>query len=130
MADADRAGLREAGLSTPIRTCIGCRVTDSRSVLLRVVAGVAHEGVTPLVPDPRRHLPGRGCWLHPTRDCFDLALRRRAFVRALRIEGATEPSVVLAWVESHLAGVSHPTAVPNEILKAGFRNEPPMSTQQ
>jgi len=30
-------------------------------------------------------LPGRGAWVHPTRECMDAALRRRAFGRALRV---------------------------------------------
>jgi predicted RNA-binding protein YlxR (DUF448 family) len=38
-----------------------------------------------LVFDERGVLPGRGAWLHPTSECLDAALRRRAFARALRI---------------------------------------------
>jgi hypothetical protein len=62
----DRTGLRGGSPSRPgIRTCIGCRRTDSRSALLRVVA--ADTGVTApagvVVPDPRDRLPGaaHGC---------------------------------------------------------------------
>jgi predicted RNA-binding protein YlxR (DUF448 family) len=35
-------------------------------------------------PDPRHRMPGRGAWLHPTSHCFELAVRRKAFGRALR----------------------------------------------
>ncbi|SJN32167.1 COG2740: Predicted nucleic-acid-binding protein implicated in transcription termination [Microbacterium esteraromaticum] len=38
-----------------------------------------------LVLDERAVLPGRGAWLHPTPECFDAAMRRRAFARALRV---------------------------------------------
>lgn len=64
----------------PVRTCVGCRARAPRSALLRVVA----EEST-LVVDERASLPGRGAWVHPTSECLDAALRRRAFARALRV---------------------------------------------
>nr|WP_255498050.1 YlxR family protein [Nakamurella sp. PAMC28650] len=71
----------------PIRTCVGCRDKVDASTLLRVVA-VA--GV--LTPDPRHRLPGRGAWLHSRVECLDLAGRRRAFGRALRLASVTPES--------------------------------------
>lgn len=65
-----------------VRTCVGCRARAPRSALLRVVS---IESV--LVPDERASMPGRGAWVHETRECVDAALRRRAFVRALRVSG-------------------------------------------
>ncbi|MEO3935597.1 YlxR family protein [Dermatophilaceae bacterium Soc4.6] len=65
--------------------CLGCRGRDSRSVLLRVVATVVDGGDVVLTPDPVRSRPGRGAWLHPSTDCFEQAVRRRAFTRALRL---------------------------------------------
>jgi predicted RNA-binding protein YlxR (DUF448 family) len=38
-----------------------------------------------LIIDESAVLPGRGAWVHPTRECMDAALRRRAFGRALRV---------------------------------------------
>jgi uncharacterized protein len=66
-----------------VRTCVGCRQRDDRSVLLRVVA-TEDDGVWYVVPDPRHRRTGRGASLHPTPACLDLAERRRAFARALR----------------------------------------------
>ena len=66
----------------PVRTCVGCRARAPRSTLLRVVA---IDSV--LVPDERAILPGRGAWVHPTTECVETAIRRRAFVRALRASG-------------------------------------------
>jgi N utilization substance protein A len=37
-----------------------------------------------LVPDPQARIAGRGAWVHPTRECFDAAVARRGFHRALR----------------------------------------------
>ena len=77
----------------PVRTCVGCRKRAAKSDLLRVV-GV--EGR--LVPDPRGTLPGRGASLHLDLDCLALAERRRAFVRALRLEGALDVHPVRDYV--------------------------------
>jgi len=66
----------------PVRTCVGCRARAPRSALLRVVSIDSM-----LVPDERATMPGRGAWVHETPACVDVALRRRAFVRALRVSG-------------------------------------------
>ncbi|RNE63691.1 YlxR family protein [Cryobacterium tepidiphilum] len=66
----------------PVRTCIGCRLCAPRSSLLRVVARDSH-----VEADETATLPGRGAWLHPTPSCFQNAVRRRAFGRALRMTG-------------------------------------------
>ncbi|MDM7856107.1 YlxR family protein [Cellulomonas sp. MW4] len=83
----------------PVRTCVGCRKTGPRSALLRVVADAA--GV--LVVDERRRMPGRGAWLHPDPGCLDLAERRRAFVRALRLAGPADVAAVRRHVEQQEA---------------------------
>ena len=69
-----------------VRTCVGCRQRATKSELLRVVAGDRGAGLE-LVPDPDGRSPGRGAHLHPTTGCLELALRRRAFPRALRLQG-------------------------------------------
>ncbi len=87
---------------TPVRTCIGCRERAAARELLRVVAGTDDDGHPVVVPDPGRTAPGRGAHLHPTSACYDLAVRRRAFARALRAEGlACEP--VGEYLAQHLA---------------------------
>jgi predicted RNA-binding protein YlxR (DUF448 family) len=40
-----------------------------------------------VLPDLHGSLPGRGAHLHPDVRCLDQAKRRRAFGRALRVEG-------------------------------------------
>ena len=79
----------------PTRTCIGCRTRAGKSELLRVTA---RDGLC--LPDPRFRQPGRGAYLHPTIGCLDLAERRRALPRALRVQGALDTAAVRAWIEA------------------------------
>jgi predicted RNA-binding protein YlxR (DUF448 family) len=66
--------------SAPLRTCIGCRRVAPPGELVRVAR--RPDGS----PAVGRHNPGRGAWLCSDPTCFDLAVRRRAFGRALRTE--------------------------------------------
>jgi predicted RNA-binding protein YlxR (DUF448 family) len=85
--------------SGPVRTCIGCRQRAAKSELLRVVAGAGADGQPAVCPDPDGRAPGRGAHLHPTTECFDQAVRRRAFTRALRVSVALSD----APLREHLA---------------------------
>ncbi|MFE7752281.1 YlxR family protein [Streptomyces sp. NPDC057428] len=78
----------------PERTCVGCRERAAKSELLRIVVG---EGE--VVPDPRGTLPGRGAYVHPVPVCLDLAVRRRAFPRALKAEGPFDTAALRRFVE-------------------------------
>ncbi|MEU5840402.1 YlxR family protein [Rhodococcus sp. NPDC047139] len=73
--------------ASAVRTCVGCRQRTLAAELLRVVARESESSGFAVVPDPRRRLSGRGAWLHPTPECLGLAVRRRAFGRALRVTG-------------------------------------------
>ncbi|NHD17171.1 DUF448 domain-containing protein [Actinopolyspora sp. BKK1] len=101
VAQREGAGIRtrstgvRGGTHEPIRTCIGCRTRTWASDLLRVVA----EDGSRTVPDPRRRRPGRGAWLHPDTACLRSAERRRAFSRALRVQGQLDSTTVQAYVE-------------------------------
>lgn len=80
-----------------MRTCIGCRARAAKSELLRVTA---RDGLC--LPDPRSRQPGRGAYLHPALGCLELAERRRAFPRALRVTAALDTAPVRAWIEAEL----------------------------
>ncbi|MGN6219714.1 MAG: YlxR family protein [Microbacterium sp.] len=73
----------------PVRTCVGCRTRAPRSALLRVVSIDSA-----LVVDERASMPGRGAWVHETPECVDAAIRRRAFVRALRVSGPLDTQTI------------------------------------
>src|SRR5690606_23613828 len=73
----------------PVRTCVGCRQRTTKAALLRVVVGAGERGPA-AVPDPAGTAPGRGAHLHPDPACFALAVRRRAFPRALRHPGGLD----------------------------------------
>ena len=85
----------------PVRTCVGCRERAAKSELLRVVAGSDANGLPAVVPDPEAIAPGRGAHLHPTTACYELAVRRRSFARALR-SGA---GLALTPVRDHIASL-------------------------
>jgi predicted RNA-binding protein YlxR (DUF448 family) len=51
------------------------------------------------VPDHRGTLPGRGAYIHPALVCLDLAVRRRAFPRALRAPGPLDSAALRLTVE-------------------------------
>ena len=84
------------------RTCVGCRRRDVRSALLRVVAerNDAGEHEARVVVDLGLRLPGRGAWLHPTPECLDLAVRLKAFGRALRVKASLDAGAVRAYIEA------------------------------
>ena len=93
--DAEFAPTRET--ADPVRTCIGCRRRAAKRELVRVTA-VVRDGQTVIAPDPEGTAPGRGAHLHPATECYDLAVRRKAFARALRLEGGPSSAPVGAYV--------------------------------
>lgn len=94
--------IRQRPTQRTARTCVGCRRRDVRSALLRVVAewNDAGEHIARVVADPRLRLPGRGAWLHPTPECLDLAVHRKAFGRALRVKAFLEVTAVSAYIDA------------------------------
>ncbi|MFE7531352.1 YlxR family protein [Kitasatospora sp. NPDC091335] len=85
----------------PERTCVGCRKRAAKHQLLRVTAV---EGEC--VPDPRGALPGRGAHVHPDPACLDLAVRRRAFPRAFRLQGALDTERLREFIGERAGGAS------------------------
>ncbi|WP_375499927.1 YlxR family protein [uncultured Jatrophihabitans sp.] len=116
----DRAEPCAAAPPRPIRTCIGCRQRAHDNDLLRVVAGPAgtDESIINAVPDPRRRASGRGAWVHRDLACVDLAIRRRAFGRALRVSAPIDPAPVREYV-------GRPVSVQDRTLMQDTSRTPP-----
>ena len=66
--------------------------------LLRITAGTDATGEPVALPDPAGTASGRGAHLHPTVDCYELAVRRKAFARALRVPGRLSSTPVGDYV--------------------------------
>lgn len=64
------------------RTCIVTRRSADPDALIRFVAGPDAQ----VVPDIRRKLPGRGCWVTADRAHVEKAIARKLFGRALKAE--------------------------------------------
>lgn len=123
----DRTGLRLS--STPVgpqRTCVGCRQTDSRSELVRVVLTGKGSAEMALTLDVKKSLSGRGAWLHRRSECFALAVRRHAFGRAVRATARLDTVALAAEFDLH--SILQPSIKGTE---SGFdADEHPMSTQR
>ena len=64
------------------RTCIVTRKSGAPDELIRFVVGPDSA----LVPDLKRNLPGRGCWVTADRVHVDRAAAKKLFARALKAE--------------------------------------------
>lgn len=93
-----------AEVAGPVRTCVGCRGRDSDSRLLRIV----HDPqAAALSPDPRRKADGRGAWVHRHERCITTALDRRAFIRALRVDGTVSQDAISEVLEALWSRARH-----------------------
>lgn len=70
----------------PVRTCVGCRVSEGKRGLVRVVR--TPEGR--VVVDPAGKANGRGAYVHGERSCWEKALRGGRIGHALRTTPALE----------------------------------------
>lgn len=80
------------------RTCIVTRQAREADALLRFVAGPDGS----VVPDIKRKLPGRGCWVTADRVSVDRAAAKNLFSRALKT-GVTVPPELGHMVDRLLA---------------------------
>ena len=78
----------------PIRTCVGCRLTDEQSRLVRVVL----EPSGRVKVDRHRSRAGRGAYVHESRACVEKAVQNQGLSRSFRRK--TQPvDVERLWIE-------------------------------
>ena len=86
-----------------VRTCLGCRQRAAKTSLLRLSA---HDGK--VVMDHSRTLSGRGAWVHPSIDCLETALTRKAIGRSLRNSTvAIDGDALRQALRTHTTGVGN-----------------------
>ncbi|MCL2471807.1 MAG: YlxR family protein [Propionibacteriaceae bacterium] len=67
---------------------MGCRTREPQSGLLRLAWDGTHVVVS-------RTAPGRGAWVHPTRACLEIVVRKKALSRAFRASVAADLDTLL-----------------------------------
>ncbi len=79
----------------PQRTCVACREVNEKRSLIRIVR--TPDGV---VVDPTGRMPGRGAYLHDSKECWEKALKRGILARGLKTEISPEDMDMLqAYME-------------------------------
>ena len=79
----------------PQRTCVACREVNEKRSLVRIVR--TPEGVA---VDPTGRMPGRGAYLHDSRECWEKAQKKGILARGLKTEISPEDMEVLqAYME-------------------------------
>ena len=82
----------------PARTCIACGTTEAKRGLLRIVR--TPEGGVEVDPTGKKN--GRGAYVHETRSCWDMALKKGKLERALKVVPADE---YVAALRAHAAAL-------------------------
>jgi predicted RNA-binding protein YlxR (DUF448 family) len=72
------------------RTCIVTREATSPDELIRFVRGPDGS----VVPDLKRQLPGRGCWIKADRSLVERAVKKKLFSRAFKAEAKASADLV------------------------------------
>ena len=72
------------------RMCIVTRQSGSPDELIRFVAGPDQS----VVPDLKRQLPGRGCWVTAERALIEKAIAKKLFARALKTDVKAGPDLL------------------------------------
>lgn len=88
----------------PQRTCVGCRESNAKRELVRVVRTPTGD----VMVDATGRANGRGAYVHKDPHCVDLAVQKRALDHALKmsIEPATRLALAQALIQ--LAGTPQP----------------------
>jgi hypothetical protein len=86
------------GKHKPQRTCVACRQIKDKKDLIRLVC--SGNGVVEV--DLSAKKPGRGAYLCPKKDCWELGLRKNRLEHALRIRLSEDNRQILAQYSNNL----------------------------
>ncbi len=70
----------------PMRRCIGCMESKPKKELVRIVSDEQLE----IIMDDTGKAQGRGAYLCPSRNCFELARKKRSISRNLEVSVSEE----------------------------------------
>lgn len=70
----------------PMRKCIGCMESKPKKELVRIVADEENQ----VILDTTGKAPGRGAYLCYSKDCFELARKKKAIFRNLSVQVTEE----------------------------------------
>ena len=84
----------------PQRTCLACRQAKEKKELIRLVR--VDNGVVEVDTSARKL--GRGAYLCPKKDCWELALKKNRLEYALRIKLSNDNRQILMKYGSNLPG--------------------------
>ena len=86
----------------PLRTCVACRTKTDKRQLVRIVRGTSGD----VAPDPTGRAPGRGAYLCPRLECWEVGTAKGRLGRALKLEkGLSEDtrSTLMAYAGARFA---------------------------
>lgn len=81
----------------PQRTCVACGSKDAKRGFVRIVRGL--DGA--VRPDATGKAAGRGAYLCQSRDCFDVALKRKKLDHSLKVTlSAADNAAITEYAET------------------------------
>lgn len=83
----------------PLRTCVACRTRADKRQLVRIVRGTSGD----VAPDATGKAPGRGAYLCPRLECWEVGTEKGRLGRALKLEeslAADTRSALMAYAEA------------------------------
>ena len=94
-------GHKEANAEAPQRSCLGCRTSKDKNLLLRFVQTPEME----ILPDLENRLPGRGAYTCIDKHCLVKAIDQRQFKRSFKHDVSVMPAEqFIEYVRQQLHG--------------------------
>ena len=84
----------------PKRSCVACRQRKNKAELIHLVR--SHDGN--VIVDTSGRMPGRGAYLCPLRDCWEIAIRQNRLEYSLRTKFSSDNRQALIDFYNKLLG--------------------------